>query len=156
MKQRKRMLITAVVFALLTLLTQVSYANGGRGRGRDDDSHRRSRGGYYKYYHYYPKDYYYHKKIYFYPRNRYYYYYDLYPEKIYYYDYEKTAGAGNPDYVSIISIANMASQGVPDSVIISEIERTKSWYKLDAETIAYLKRNGVSDAVIDYMINTAK
>lgn len=152
MKLTKRNLVMAVVFTLLTLLAQDIYANGGGRRGRDDDYYSRKR--YYRRSRYYPRDYYYQKKIYFYPRKRYYYYYDVYPDKTYYYNWEKAKGVDNPDYLPVTSIANMASQGVPESVIISEIERTKSRYQLDSETISYLKQNGASDTIIDTMLNT--
>jgi hypothetical protein len=143
--------ITGVVFVLLMLLTQSVYADG---RGGRDGGYHRSRNDYYSHPRYYPRDYYYYRTIYSYPSRRYYYYYDVYPARISYYGYEKTYGADNSDYLSITSIANMASQGVPVSVIISEIERTKSRYKLDMDTIAYLRQNGASDAVIDYMLAT--
>ena len=151
MKLSKINFITAAVFTLLILLTQSVYADGGRGR---DDGYHHNRNDYYRYPRYYPRDYYYYRTIYFYPSRRYYYYYDVYPAKISYYGYEKTYGVNNPDYLPITSIANMASQGVPDSVIISEIERTKSKYKLATDTINYLRQNGASNAVIDYMLNT--
>ena len=60
----------------------------------------------------------------------------------------------NPQHVSIVEISDMAKKGVPDSVIISEIDRTKSKYKLTSEGITYLKDNGVSDKVIDHMLAT--
>ena len=53
-------------------------------------------------------------------------------------------------------IAEMANQGTPDAVIISEIDRTHSVYSLNSEIITYLKQNKVSDKVIDYMMNTGK
>lgn len=129
---------------------------GGNGDSHDDDSgyHRRRR--FFKYYRFYPHDYYYQKKIYYFPFKRYYYYYDVYPEKIYYYGQEKDRYAANPNYLSITSIANMASQGVPDDVIIEEIKRTGSVYELTSEIITYLKQNGVGDRVIDVMLETGK
>ena len=47
----------------------------------------------------------------------------------------------------------MAKKDVPDGVIISEIQRTKSVYNLTSEVITYLKENGVSDRVVDYMLS---
>lgn len=134
------------------------YANSGRNGGshHDDDGHYYSRHKYYKHYRHYPHDYYYYKKIYFYPKRSYYYYYDVFPEKIYYFEPERQIAPANPDYLPITSIANMASQGVPDAVIIAEIERTHSVYKLSSEVITYLKQSGVSDRVIDYMLQTWK
>lgn len=156
MERKNKVLLTAAVYALLIFLAQPAYANGGRGRGGGGDYyHRGGRRSYYRYHHYYPKDYYYRKSIYYYPRKRYYYYYDVYPEKRYYYNWEKPTNVANPSYLPITSIVNMASQGVPDSVIISEIEQTQSKYKLDTDTISYLRQNGVSDEVIDYMLASA-
>lgn len=56
------------------------------------------------------------------------------------------------EYLSVIKIAEMAEQGVPDDVIISEIKRTRSRYQLTSETIQYLKDHKVSDRVIDFML----
>jgi len=69
---------------------------------------------------------------------------------------DKEASAVNPYYIPVTKIVEMASQGTPDSVIISEIQRTHSNYNLDSETITYLKNNKVSDKVIDYMLGTSK
>ncbi|MFA4993520.1 MAG: glycine zipper domain-containing protein [Candidatus Omnitrophota bacterium] len=63
--------------------------------------------------------------------------------------------ANNPQYLTLISIAEMGKQGVPDDVIISEIQRTRSQYHLTSEVIQYLKENKVSDKVIDYMLTSA-
>jgi len=57
----------------------------------------------------------------------------------------------NPKQITVLNIVDMVSKEVPDDVIISEIQRTKSVYNLSAETVAYLKKNKVSDRVIDYM-----
>lgn len=69
---------------------------------------------------------------------------------------DKKAMAVNPNHVPITKIAEMASQGLPDAVIIDEIQRTKSKYDLNSELITYLKQNKVSDRVIDYMMSTNK
>lgn len=63
--------------------------------------------------------------------------------------------ANNPQYLSLISIAEMGKKGVPDSVIIDEIQRTNSRYNLTSEVINYLKENKIGDKVIDYMLSTA-
>ena len=60
------------------------------------------------------------------------------------------------NYLSVVDIARMAEEGVPDDVIISEIERTRSKYDLNTETIEYLKSNGVGAEVIDYMLSTGR
>jgi 5'-3' exoribonuclease 2 len=69
---------------------------------------------------------------------------------------DKEALAVNPNHITLTKIAEMASQGTPDAVIISEIDRTHSVYNLNSEIITYLKQNKVSDKVIDYMMATAK
>ncbi|RJP28058.1 MAG: hypothetical protein C4533_06200 [Candidatus Omnitrophota bacterium] len=69
---------------------------------------------------------------------------------------DKKAMAVNPNHIPITKIAEMASQGLPDAVIIDEIQRTKSKYNLNSELITYLKQNKVSDRVIDYMLSTGK
>ena len=71
-------------------------------------------------------------------------------------DSDKKALAVNPDYLTIVKIADMGKQGVPDSVIISEIQRTHSVYQLNSEIITYLRQNKVSNKVIDYMLQTGK
>ena len=60
----------------------------------------------------------------------------------------------NPSYLPITNIVDMASKGVPDDVIIGEIQRTHSSYHLTSEVITYLKQNRVSDRVINYMLAT--
>ncbi|MDD4938970.1 MAG: glycine zipper domain-containing protein [Candidatus Omnitrophica bacterium] len=69
---------------------------------------------------------------------------------------DKEAAAVNPDHLPLTKIAEMASQGTPDAVIISEIDRTHSIYTLNSEIISYLKENKVSDQVIDHMMETRK
>ena len=69
---------------------------------------------------------------------------------------ERQAMAMNAAYIPLTTIASMASQGTPDSVIINEIQRTRSVYHLDSEIITYLKQNHVSDRVIDYMMATGR
>ena len=68
---------------------------------------------------------------------------------------DKKAAAINPAYIPATKIAEMASQETPDSMIISEIQRTNSVYSLSSEAITYLKQHKVSDKVIDYMLSTA-
>ncbi|MFA6129542.1 MAG: glycine zipper domain-containing protein [Candidatus Omnitrophota bacterium] len=68
---------------------------------------------------------------------------------------DKEASAVNPYYIPVPKIVEMASQGTPDSIIIGEIQRTHSTYNLDSETITYLKKNKVSDKVIDYMLGAS-
>jgi len=69
---------------------------------------------------------------------------------------DKEAAAVNADHLPLTKIAEMANQGTPDAVIISEIDRTHSIYTLNSEIISYLKENKVSDQVIDHMMATEK
>jgi hypothetical protein len=83
--------------------------------------------------------------------------YSYYP---YYYESEPTyyTAPAVPTYntasLSIADIVNMASQGISDDEIINAITRTDSVFHLTSETITYLKENGVSDKVIDFMLAT--
>ena len=69
---------------------------------------------------------------------------------------DKEAMAINPNHIPLTKIAEMASQGTPDAVIINEVDRTHSVYNLNSEIITYLKQNKVSDKVIDHMMATGK
>ncbi|MDP2905496.1 MAG: YMGG-like glycine zipper-containing protein [Candidatus Omnitrophota bacterium] len=69
---------------------------------------------------------------------------------------DQKAAAVNPNYLPIPAIVNMAGMGSPDDLIISEIKRTNSSYELTSSIIDYLKKNKVSDKVVDYMLSTAK
>lgn len=70
--------------------------------------------------------------------------------------HDKDAVAVNPNHIPLTKVAEMANQGTPDAVIIAEIDRTHSVYKLNSEIITYLKQNKVSDKTIDYMMATGK
>ncbi len=69
---------------------------------------------------------------------------------------DQAARATNPYYIPLPQVVSMASQHTPDSVIISEIDRTHSVYHLNSEMITYLRQNNVSDRVIDYMLETGQ
>ena len=58
----------------------------------------------------------------------------------------------NKEHITIIQIAELGQKGVPEDVIISEIDRTHSEYALTSETITYLKDNKISDKVINRMM----
>lgn len=68
---------------------------------------------------------------------------------------DQKAVENNPNHLTLASIVNMAKQGMPDDAIISEIKRTNSTYELSSEIIDYLKKNKVSNKVIDYMLSTS-
>ncbi len=158
--------VTGIILAILHCFAPIQGLYAGNvnasveirlyaGRGhRDYGNHYRER--YYQHHRRYPADFYFHRRIYYSPKRRYYFYFDIFPEKAYYYESEREVKDYNPDYIPITSIANMASQGVPDAVIIAEIERTRSVYKLTSEVITYLKQNNVSNRVIDVMLETGK
>lgn len=67
---------------------------------------------------------------------------------------ERKAVEANPNHITVMAVADMANKGVPDDVIIGEIQRTRSTYTLTSEVITYLKENKVSDKVINYMMST--
>ena len=68
---------------------------------------------------------------------------------------DQRALAGNPNYLTYVQIVDMAQKNVPSDVIIEEIRRTNSVYYPTAEIIDYLKKNKVSNKVIDYMLSTS-
>lgn len=164
MKLKTYMLGISFLLAYCFIFTPAAFANSvstsieigfQTGNRRGEGRHNRQR-SYYKHRRNYPSSFFYYKKFYSYPQKRYYYYYDLYPEQRYYYEQEKEVYPVNPEYLPITSIANMGSQGLPDDVIIEEIKRTRSVYKLTSEVITYLKHNNVGDRVIDFMIETGR
>lgn len=69
---------------------------------------------------------------------------------------DQKAAETNPNHLPVSKIVDMAAKGTPDDVIISDIKSTNSKYELTAEMIDYLKKNKVSDKVINYMLSTAK
>jgi hypothetical protein len=60
---------------------------------------------------------------------------------------------GQPGNVS--DIKALAKAGLGDTVIISQIRNSRAVYRLSADEIIDLKTNKVSEAVIDFMINTS-
>ncbi len=48
----------------------------------------------------------------------------------------------------------LAKSGLSEDVIINQIRATRTVYRLTTAEIIDMKNNGVSDKVIDYMINT--
>jgi len=57
--------------------------------------------------------------------------------------------------LSLADIKALAQSGISDEVIISQIRSTRSVFRLSTAEIIDLKESGVSQRVIDYMINTA-
>lgn len=58
--------------------------------------------------------------------------------------------------LSIEDVEEMSKNGLSDAVIISQIEATKSKFVLSKEEIIELKNAGVSQKVINYMIEPGK
>lgn len=56
--------------------------------------------------------------------------------------------------LGLTDIKNMSRAGVSDEVIISQIKGTHSAYHLSSADIIDLHNSGVSDRVVDFMINT--
>lgn len=61
--------------------------------------------------------------------------------------------AGQP--LSVADIKAMAKASTSDDIIIAQINNTHSVYFLDAKAIIDLKKAGVSERVITYMMNTS-
>ena len=61
---------------------------------------------------------------------------------------------GKPKAISKEEIIKMSKAGIPDSVIIGKIQKSSSVFKLEVSDIIALKKGGVSDKVIEAMVNT--
>lgn len=59
-----------------------------------------------------------------------------------------------PQPMSLPDIKMLAKSGVSDEVILSQIRNSHTVYRLSAVDILDLKDAGVSEKVIDFMINT--
>ena len=55
---------------------------------------------------------------------------------------------------SIADVKAMAKAGVSDEVIISQMRNTRTVYRLAAADVIGLRDAGVSDKVLNYMLNT--
>lgn len=66
-----------------------------------------------------------------------------------------TTVATPPPGPTLAEIQSMAQAHVSDSVMISQIQNSSTRYQLTTEQIISLKNAGVSDAVINALINTA-
>jgi uncharacterized protein YcfJ len=56
------------------------------------------------------------------------------------------------EYISAYKVVDMTKDGAPDDVIIDAIDHSGSTYDLNAEMIDYMKKNNVSNRVIDHML----
>ena len=61
---------------------------------------------------------------------------------------------GKPKPISTEDVVKMSKAGIPESVIISKIERSGTVFHLEVSDILALKKAGVSDKVIEAMVNT--
>lgn len=61
---------------------------------------------------------------------------------------------GKPKAVTKEEIIKMSKAGIPDTVIIGKIQKSASIFKLEVADIIALKKAGVSDKVIEAMVNT--
>ncbi len=66
--------------------------------------------------------------------------------------YQASAGT-NPNQMSIQQVIDLSKQGIADAVIIDRIRLTGSKFNLTAADIDNLKKEGVSQAVIEAMQN---
>lgn len=53
--------------------------------------------------------------------------------------------------MSILQVIELSKQGTPDDVIIDRIKKSNSKFNLTSEDIDYLKKQGISQKVIDAM-----
>ncbi len=62
----------------------------------------------------------------------------------------------NKEQLDIQDVENMSKNGLSDDVIINQIKSTESVFHLTTDQIIELKNAGVSQKVIDYMIQTGQ
>src|ERR1051325_7774390 len=56
--------------------------------------------------------------------------------------------------LAVADVKALAKAGLSDDVILSQIQNTRSVYHLSVDDIIDLRNSGVSDKVIQYMINS--
>jgi hypothetical protein len=66
-------------------------------------------------------------------------------------NYAAASPGANPNQMSLQQIIDLSKQGVHDDVIIDKIRLTGSRYVLTAQDIEYLKKEGVSQKVLNAM-----
>ncbi|MES2199443.1 MAG: glycine zipper domain-containing protein [Chlamydiota bacterium] len=62
----------------------------------------------------------------------------------------------NREQLSIYDIEALSKNGIQDDIIIGQIQNTKSVFYLTSEQIIELKQAGVSQRIIEYMIQTGR
>ena len=75
---------------------------------------------------------------------------------MYYSQYAREAALPDSSEMAIEDVINMSEEGIGDSIIISQINATKSYFELTTSDIIELKKVGVSEKIINAMIKTAK
>lgn len=63
---------------------------------------------------------------------------------------EVTKEAGSSQ-MSVLQVIELSKQGVTDDIIIDRIKKSNSKFNLSAEDVEYLKKQGISQKVIDAM-----
>jgi len=57
--------------------------------------------------------------------------------------------------MGLADVKALVKAGIADEVLMSQIQQSRVVYRLSTQEIIDLKESGVSNKVIDYMINTA-
>lgn len=57
--------------------------------------------------------------------------------------------------MSVTDVKALVKAGIADEVLISQIQQSRVVFRLSTQEIIDLKESGVSNKVIDFMINTA-
>ncbi len=69
---------------------------------------------------------------------------------------QKQTILSDQEKLGISDIIVLTRAGVSDDVLIDKIARTRSVFRLTAEEVSVLVREGVSNRVINFMLNTTK
>ncbi len=69
---------------------------------------------------------------------------------------KRTTGSNSLEKLGISDIIVLSKAGVGDDALIDKIARTHSVFRLTAEEISALVKEGVSNRVINFMLNTAE
>jgi len=64
-------------------------------------------------------------------------------------------GSNQGQPASVADVKALAKAGISDDIILSQIRHSRAVYHLTTEEIIDLKKSGVTEKVIDFMINTA-
>jgi hypothetical protein len=62
---------------------------------------------------------------------------------------------GRGQLTTVADVKSLAKAGLSDEVILSHIRNSQAVYHLSTAEIIDLKNSGVSEKIIDFMINTA-